>query len=128
MITENEIKLAIDIQSRLEAFAENYLDDLNIYYDEMGEVSFDTERSLVEIYYATRSGCGCCPDDNNYENFPFSYLYDPNWLEVERDSRMQENLKAIRKRQEEEKQQKIEAESSERKHYLELKEKYDTSP
>lgn len=124
MYSEDQWKNYVEMQDRLQSFAEEYIKEF--CWD---RASLDcVEIADGSIAITSESYCyGSVEHDGHY--LPISYLWTENWIELEKEAEKQEK---IDEEKEKEKMQLTEAkktEEQERKKYLELKAKYgNTSP
>ena len=82
------------------------------------------EDEFIEVSGTEWSSCNCCSDEYYSYSIPVSYLWDVDWDEKLRKQMLEENLAAVKAKQERDAKAKKEQEERDYKKFLELKEKF----
>lgn len=130
-MTDKEFYAAFDgygfISKAIKQFADDYMAEFEGDRTSLISVDYTYDGIFGEIDLETSTNlCSCCyPDEPDYYKFPIKYLWEDDWIAIEKERRA-ENLRAREKREAEEKAQK-EKEHEERRYqgYLKLKEEYE---
>ena len=137
MMTQEEAVQAIQAQQRLAALMRmigvTVADIQKTMYkrkasDCYENYEIDDQAGEITAHFS-ESRCGCCPNEELYVSFPFSYLWTENFAEIETEAHAERLRKAERaaaeKKRREEKAAIEKKEDNDLKTYERLKKKYE---
>lgn len=106
-------------------FIITFAEDIENIHDHSGDVyEISIEEGRVEGTIYRPAHCSCCNDDV-YISFPVEYLWTPNWIELERERRWNDQMERLKKQEEETKYQEAEALDQRKAQYLKLKQEFE---